>query len=108
MIKGQYRQGDVMVEFDDKLKIPKSAKPVDPENGRVILAHGEVTGHAHAFLGGAVLFRNDGEGGATYVKVAEPKSLTHEEHSATPARKGIARVIRQREYSPEAIRNVAD
>lgn len=41
-----YRQGDVIIERIDAL--PKNIKPVAREGGRVILAHGEVTGHAHA------------------------------------------------------------
>lgn len=41
-----YRQGDVLVERVGLL--PQKLTPVARENGRVILAHGEVTGHAHA------------------------------------------------------------
>ncbi len=40
------RQGDVLVlEIDD---IPKDARRVPRDDGRVVLAYGEVTGHAHA------------------------------------------------------------
>ncbi len=41
-----YRQGDVLLERVDSL--PRKLQPVAREKGRVILAHGEVTGHAHA------------------------------------------------------------
>lgn len=44
--KKHYRQGDVLVERVDSL--PSRLTKVARENGRVILAHGEVTGHAHA------------------------------------------------------------
>ena len=108
-IVGQYRQGDVLIEFTPDLAIPADAVPVEPEGNRVVLAHGEVTGHAHAFYGKVAMFRAGEEGsGGTYVHVKEPDSVVHDEHTATPINKGVARVIRQREYSPEVIRNVAD
>ncbi len=106
MIKGQYRQGDVLLEFS-KWKITQTEKLLPNKDGKIVLAEGEVTGHAHAFLGGATLFRDEGVG-STYVKVTEPKSLLHEEHYKTPAHKGIAKVTRQKEYSPEEIRKVSD
>jgi hypothetical protein len=44
----QYRQGDVFIE--SATGIPKGARPVARVQGRIILAEGEVTGHAHAVL----------------------------------------------------------
>lgn len=44
----QYRQGDVIIERVSAL--PKGLQVVPRDGGRVILAYGEVTGHAHAFL----------------------------------------------------------
>lgn len=41
-----YRQGDVLIERIDS--VPDDAQPVPLEDGRIVLAHGEVTGHAHA------------------------------------------------------------
>jgi hypothetical protein len=43
----QCRQGDVyLIPVASR---PKDCKPIEPENGmRFVLAHGEVTGHAHA------------------------------------------------------------
>lgn len=43
----QYRQGDVLIERVGSL--PQKLANVKPENHRVPLAHGEVTGHAHSF-----------------------------------------------------------
>lgn len=43
------RQGDVLIVAIDEAEIPSSAKPVPRENGAAILAHGEATGHHHAF-----------------------------------------------------------
>jgi hypothetical protein len=106
------RQGDILIIPMAK-SIPNGAKTVDRDQGRVILAYGEVTGHAHAILEhDAELFIMDGEtadaadrflrvtgGGATVV---------HDEHASITLPPGNYIIRRQREYSPEAIRSVAD
>ena len=100
-----YRQGDVLII--PVKSIPKNAKPVPREQGLVVLAHGEATGHAHALLERNVtMFEKDMKrfleitgGGANVV---------HQEHAAVRLDKGLYEVRRQVEYSPEAIRNVAD
>lgn len=106
-IKGQHRQGDVLIM---PAKIPASATAVPHDGGPVIAAHGEVTGHMHAWHGGAVMFRDDGgpRGGATYVSLTEPQSLTHQEHAPTPAVIGELIVIRQRQYIEDHARSVED
>lgn len=100
------RQGDVMVR-----RIPRrdlsDAKAIAREGGRVVLAHGEVTGHAHAIRSPrADLFEAAGRFFLTID--GETVALEHEEHSTIEIPPGHYEVIRQREYSPEAIRNVAD
>jgi len=45
-----YRQGDVMIRA--VAEIPSAAQDVTPKNDRIVLAHGEVTGHAHAIAYG--------------------------------------------------------
>ena len=42
------QQGDVLLTKVAKDKISKTAKRVAPVRGRLILAEGEATGHAHA------------------------------------------------------------
>ncbi len=106
------RQGDVMVR--QIAAIPASAKEEKPKDGRVVLAYGEVTGHAHAFYGGRVhYFMETGSGGVAakaFIRVAgdAPAELKHEEHGTIAVPPGDYEVVRQREYSPEAIRQVAD
>ena len=107
-IKGQFRQGDVLVEFSPNLKIPKTAKSVARENGATILAHGEVTGHSHRYLGQATLFRDDGASSGGYVEVKSLDRLIHDEHAPTPECLGVGRVLRQMQYFPLAIRRVED
>jgi hypothetical protein len=123
--------------------------PVARDKGRVILAYGEQTGHAHALVDPNVeLFERPGSGERWLViHPAEPTLRTirikpdyvppcevvegpvrladhaglvqivvrtggavlqHEEHSAIVLDPGTYRLPGQREYAPEAIRNVAD
>lgn len=105
------RQGDVLVVRVVERKDHGAVVP--PEDGRVILAHGEVTGHAHALRApDVVMFRDGGsEGGvpATYVRVeADLVALSHEEHGPGPMAKGDYEVVRQCEYTPVAVVSVAD
>lgn len=101
-----YRQGDVLIVRVDKIE---KREKMESENGRVVLAHGEVTGHAHAIdEAGVIQFRTDVPD-VTALEISQAVSmLTHEEHGTIPLTTGTYRVVRQREYSPEEIRNVAD
>lgn len=105
----QARQGDVYLERVNSL--PKGATEVPRDAGRIVLAYGEVTGHAHAISDGpdmAVLFQVAGDPNM-YLKTSKPVTLRHEEHSPIKIGKGTFRIIRQREYVPgELPRNVAD
>lgn len=102
------------------------------EAGRIILAHGEVTGHAHEVraaasdmdLPAADFFEEPD--GRRVLLVTRPCVLRHEEHGPIvldptspvqvrqgdvllqPIGAGAWEVIRQREYAPDEIRNVAD
>ena len=108
------RQGDVLLmrcKGKGKGAIPPDATEVPRDNGRVVLAYGEVTGHAHAFGERHVaLFRAGDEGASTaYLRIdGLPATLRHEEHAPIKLPAGTYRVIRQREYTPEEIRNVED
>jgi hypothetical protein len=101
-----YRQGDVLLVAVDA--IPRPAMPVDRDRGRVVLAYGEVTGHAHAIAddGAGLLWQDDEQ----YLRVtaAGGVALTHEEHDTIVLPAGDYRLVRQREYAPEAPRVVRD
>ena len=105
MKPAHYRQGDVLVK--SVTSIPKTAK-AKTQKDRIVLAYGEVTGHAHAIhdLENVDVFVT--AEGKTYLKVKDETKLSHEEHGAIGLAPGNYEVIIQREYSPEAIRNVAD
>ena len=99
------RQGDVLVQAIPVLPSGLARKPVD--GGRLVLAYGEVTGHAHAIdatLG--ELFED--RDGMLYLRLDAPAELCHEEHAAITLAPGTYRISHQREYAPEAIRRVAD
>ena len=105
-----FRQGDVLLRRLNEM--PIVGQRVDPDKGRVILAYGEITGHAHALdQGDVVLFERPGKAPTPnhrILKVDKPTALKHEEHSQIPLDPGFYEVIRQREYEEGEIRNVAD
>ena len=104
-----YRQGDVLVR--QVSAIPSDAVSVNNET-RIVLAYGEVTGHAHAIVVDEAQEMTFSEAGGVvrrFLKVFERgASLKHEEHSTIPLPPGLYEIVQQREYSPEEIRNVAD
>jgi hypothetical protein len=92
-----YRQGDVLLVPIDVL--PADIEPVPREAERIVLAHGEATGHAHAIAGlQASLW--EARNGARFLRVESTCDLLHEEHDPIELRPGAYRVIRQVEYVP--------
>lgn len=95
----QYRQGDVFIERVEKK--PAKVAPVARDGGRVILAYGEVTGHAHAIgTEGATLYALPGADDR-WLEVEEAVILRHEEHGPIDLEPGVYRVRIQREYYPK-------
>lgn len=103
-----YRQGDVLVAAIND--IPSDVRQVPLDNGRLILAYGEVTGHAHVVIGDAELFTpaDVAELEDRFLTVEQEAQIVHDEHSTIALPPGNYIVRRQREYSPEEIRRVAD
>ena len=105
----QLRQGDVLLVAVDEL--PLEGRELPRDRGRVVLALGEATGHAHAISSsGAALLEHEG---GRFVRVEGPAVLDHEEHGAIAIPPGNYRVVIQREYAPETAsltswRRVAD
>jgi hypothetical protein len=95
-----YRQGDLLfIQQDTRPKINLIAR-----QSNVIVA-GEATGHAHRLTGGTILEAPDG---ALYLDITQTTQVIHEEHGPIALDPGLWLVVRQREYSPEAIRTVLD
>ncbi len=98
-----YRQGDVLIR--QIVSLPKQ-KAVRQTSG--VLAEGETTGHAHRVenMTATEVFEI---GNGLYLRVGEEGvRIVHEEHAPITLPAGNYEVIRQREYSPEEIRNVED
>lgn len=104
IVNNQGRQGDVLVQRVSEL--PKGLTKQKPEQGKIILAHGEVTNHMHSIdFDKADWWKN---GGDQFINVSAPVEIIHQEHAPVPLSRGMFRVVRQKEYTPQAIRNVAD
>ena len=100
----QARHGDVYLY--QVAELPAQAQE-HPRDGDVILAYGEVTGHAHRIASpSAKLWAVDGT--QDYLTVDEVATLTHEEHQSITLQPGVYRILHQREYSPQEIRRVVD
>ena len=92
----QRRQGDVLLNPIATLPEGAQSKPV---SGRqIVLAEGEVTGHAHRLIGDVAQWT--GSGGKRYVLVREGVTITHEEHDPVPSpvAPGLYEVIQQQEW----------
>ncbi|MDT0320596.1 hypothetical protein [Streptomyces millisiae] len=107
-----YRQGDVLIVPLAEDAVPGEARDAASEprdgRGRLVLALGEVTGHAHAVVGPGRLVREGGAFGPMLLHVPDGARVVHEEHAAIPLPRGWYRVVRQREYVPGSVRIVAD
>jgi hypothetical protein len=96
-----FRQGDVLLLKVDH--VPAQAEP-EPRGGRIVLAEGEVTGHAHAIEErDARAFTHEGQ---RYLLTRSRAQLIHEEHAPIEVPPGAYRVIIQREFEPDPIRSV--
>jgi hypothetical protein len=93
-----FRQGDVLVREIDAL--PPGLHPVPRDEGRIILAYGETTGHAHAIAAPdveATLLTADER--HRFLRLMASVHLDHEEHGTIAIPPGIYEVIRQREWT---------
>ena len=92
-----YRQGDVSIMACKS--VPKRARKV---KGELVLARGEVTGHAHRIVEGRA-FLYQLATGMLYLRVlSEFAKLYHEEHEDVLLPKGDYEIRRQREFDPFA------
>jgi hypothetical protein len=105
----QIRQGDVLLvrvsDADDERVAPRMRRLADVprEAGRLVLAEGEATGHAHAIDDESARLVSDGEAEELYLLVygSRPVWLQHDEHDPLEIPPGIYQVVRQREYQEQ-------
>lgn len=103
MIKNQARQGDVFLIRDNQ----GTAGEPEQIDGDLILAHGEVTGHAHRIKNKAARAYN--RSNQRFLRNATSVDLTHEEHGTITIAPGNYRIVIQRVWTDaeEAV-NVVD
>jgi len=102
-IMTQYRHGDVFLR--EVAQLPDKAK-LEARKGDIILAKGEMTGHAHRIKSSQARVMVAER--IRYLVLDLPVILDHEEHGKITIPKGIFEVVQQREYIPGDVRNVAD
>lgn len=125
----QLRQGDVLLQQVKAL--PTDRTEIAPDGNRIVLAYGEVTGHAHAIydhvkqdpmtpgsadeIAEAAIARAQSKArlwqaadGSRFLEVTGTVTLRHEEHTAHTLPPGIYKLPTQVEYTPAELRRVAD
>ena len=96
--KMMFRQGDVLIRRSRKSMSSEANEIPRDEQNRVVLAHGEVTGHAHAIHNEGVIAFMMGD--VRYIEV--PKlgaEVVHEEHDTIELDQGTYEVVQQREWT---------
>ena len=100
------RQGDV--SLIKVTAIPVGAVEIKTENKRVVLAYGEVTGHAHAIYEDIDQVKVWAIGKVKYLEVMATVMLKHEEHTHAKIEPGIYKLPVQVEYTPAELRVTRD
>lgn len=102
-----FQQGDILLQQIPAL--PQGAQAKQRSPGRIVLAEGEVTGHAHAIeeAEGVQLYTMDQ---LLYLVVDHEVTVTHEEHGAVmlPAGTYQVGIVQEYDYLAEEARKVRD
>lgn len=99
MNAGLLRQGDILLVPVKKL--PGKLKKVPRENGQIILAEGEMTGHLHAITAPEAMFlaTDLDEVTGRFLEIEAEVALEHPEHDTVMLKPGNYEVRRQRSYT---------
>lgn len=98
-------QGDVF--FIRRDQVPEGAQPLPIENGLIIYALGETTGHKHATIATPDI-RWFGVAEDRFVASDLPIQVTHDEHAPIILEPGCWQVVIQVEYQRGRIQRVID
>ena len=104
--KQPIRQGDVALI--PVTAIPAGATEIKTESKRIVLAYGEVTGHAHAIYEDIDRVKVWAVGKVKYLEVMATVMLRHEEHTHAKIEPGIYKLPVQVEYTPQELRITRD
>lgn len=105
-----HRQGDILFvqERGYERENIVQCEQVERENGRIIVALGEATGHHHAISTPDVAMHTV-QGMRWIVTGDEEALITHEEHAPVKLDTNtVWRVIQQVEYTPRGLQQVLD
>ncbi len=93
----QIQHGDVLLQ--EVARVPTAAVRI-PNEGGVVVARGEKTGHNHVIKSDRANLWTLTRDGVTelYLEVESPVTITHDEHKPLPIPPGIYRVGRVKEY----------
>jgi hypothetical protein len=95
----QYRQGDVLVmRAEHSLGVPFRVRR--DRRGRLVLASGDASGHAHVIDGPDAELLDDPLTGRRFLRLVAESKLSHEEHAPIALPPGLYEVRRQRVYDP--------
>jgi uncharacterized protein YjlB len=100
-------QGDVLLI---PATIPDTVTEKPRDNGQVILAYGEQTGHSHAIDSPDCTLVTAEQAGQlrAWLRVTAPVEVKHQEHRTVTIPPGEWEVIGQVEHRPEGLTRVAD
>lgn len=93
------RQGDVLIRSVERIPSEAQAVARDAQN-RLVVARGEVSGHAHAILDEDVTQYTIGA--MQWIVADAPFALQHEEHAPLTLPAGQYEVVIQRQFIPQA------
>lgn len=103
-----YRQGDVLLVAVEELPSLARAERVKVPGRPLVLARGEASGHAHVVANSEEVEAYRLADGTLLVVSERGLRIEHEEHEALELPGGAYRVVRQREYWPDRVREVRD
>ena len=109
-MKEQYRQGDILfTKVEGKAVNHDISNQVErDERGRIVVAEGEATGHAHAIRDKQATMYRDPVLNRVWVVADEPVKVVHEEHGTIELDSGVWQVTYQRQYVRGEVRRVRD
>ena len=95
---GQIRQGDVLLVRTEQVV---TGETEHHDNGELVLAHGEVTGHKHRFVCDVDAGEVVASRAARQLTLVQTRALLHEEHSPIEIPAGRYDLPRQTEWTDD-------
>ncbi len=104
------QHGDILLKSVQSL--PEGVKPKARESGGIVVMRGEQTGHNHIITADKAVLYELKRNGKTelYLEVAEPVTITHDEHKPIEIPEGIYQIgqVQEHDYFEDMARQVRD